>query len=138
MQIPEPLRVLWKAQRERTAKMDIFEIEGIGPLAVLCTWPEELRGCPWIHFIDHQGAQMCLIRGSGNSRNGDVIAGVTWELVAKTDTWLWIETVMSESNPIDGVSRHRFAGPWKRVEEARIPRDLVRRLRHEALLEGFL
>lgn len=86
-------------------------------------------------FIDHQGAQMCLVRGSGNSRNGDVIPGLTWTAVQATQSWLWIERVMSESNPIDGVSRRKKDGPWQCVEECRLPRDLFRALR-EGRREG--
>ena len=74
MNVPDVLRKLWKLQMERSAKADIFEIEGVGLLAIAHTWPELIAGRPWLHFIDHMGAQMCLIRGSGNSRNGDVIA----------------------------------------------------------------
>ena len=55
-------------QAERTAKTDIFEIEGVGPLAIASTWPTLVEGRPWIHFIDRQGAQMTLVRKSGNSQ----------------------------------------------------------------------
>ena len=80
---------------------------------------------------------MCLIRGSGSSRNGDVIAGLTWDAVRSLDSWLWIERVMSKANPIDGVSRGQN-GDWKEIEEARLPRELLRQLRTEALREGLL
>ena len=138
MEVPEPVRLLWRMQKDRSAKADIFEIEGVGPLAICCTWPDFIRGRPWIHFIDHQGAQMCLVRGSGNSRNGDLIAGLTWDRVRELDAWLWVDRVMSASNPIDGVSRKRFEGPWSGIEDAKLHRDLVRLLRQECIREGLL
>ena len=137
MEVPEEVRRMWPMQEGRSAKADIFEIEGVGPSATVTTWPQLIEGCPWLHFIDHQGTQMCLVRGSGNSRNGDVIAGLTWTAVQKTQSWFWMERVMSESNPIDGVSRGRKAGPCLEVEECRLPRVLLRDLRQKGLREGF-
>ena len=137
LKVPTAVRALWKMQRGRTAKKDIFEIEGIGPLAVMCQWPDLIRGRPWIHFIDHQGAQMVLIRGSGNSANGDVISGLTWRKVSKLEAWLWVERVASSSNPIDGVSRGNFEGPWACVEDAFLLRELIQELRKEAHREGL-
>ena len=137
MQIPNEVRRIWRMQEGRSAKADIFEIEGVGPLAIATTWPTVIQGCPWLHFIDHQGAQMCLVRGSGNSRNGDVIAGLTWTAVQNTQSWLSMERVMSESNPIDGVSRGRVDGPWQYVEEYQLPRLLLQDLRREGRREGL-
>ena len=137
MEIPTEVRRMWRMQEGRSSKADIFEIEGVGPLAIATTWPMLIQGRPWLHFIDHQGAQMCLVRGSGNSRNGDVISGLTWTAVQATQSWLWLERVMSESNPIDGVSRGVKDGPWQSVEECRLPRVLLQALRREGRREGL-
>lgn len=69
--------------------------------------------------------------------NGDVIAGLTWETVAQLQTWLWIERVMSASNPIDQVGRKNFEG-WDEFETARLPRVLLRRLRQEVMREKIM
>ena len=37
VKVPEVVRSLWRLQEQRSAKADIFEIEGIGPLAVAHT-----------------------------------------------------------------------------------------------------
>jgi len=66
MDIPAAVRNLWASQRkdESGELYDIQEIEGIGPLLVLTTWPDILRGSLWLHFIDNNGALSCLIKGS--------------------------------------------------------------------------
>ena len=82
-------------------------------------------------------AVMCLIRGSGSSRNAGAIAGSTLDAVRSLDSWLWIEQVMSKAIPINGVSRGQN-GDWKVIEDARLPRELLRQLRTEALRERVL
>ena len=87
------LRMLWHFQKERSktgAQTDIFEIEAIGPLIALLTWPQLLADRPWIHFIDNTAAQGALIKGSSNSLNGDIIAGETWGFIRKVRCWLWM------------------------------------------------
>ena len=76
----------------------IFEIEAIGPYLAAIIWPSLLADQPWIHFIDNKAAQSALIKGSSNSRTGDVIAGETWNLFRELRSWLWVERVAS--NPI--------------------------------------
>ena len=52
--------VRWSKQRENTTQhpqRDIFEIEAVGSLMVLATWPGQLRGCRWLHFIDNVASQ---------------------------------------------------------------------------------
>ena len=49
MKTPEVLREVW-IQIESRLRMsssyeDIFQLEAIGPLIALCTWPELLSGC---------------------------------------------------------------------------------------------
>ena len=54
VKVPDVVRSLWRLQEQRSAKADIFEIEGIGPVAIAHTWLELLRGRPWLHVIDHR------------------------------------------------------------------------------------
>ena len=60
LEVPDELRMLWNLQKERSktgVQTDIFEIEAIGPLIALLTWPQLLADRPWIHFIDNNTAQ---------------------------------------------------------------------------------
>ncbi|MGB1192278.1 MAG: hypothetical protein ACPG3T_05100, partial [Pseudomonadales bacterium] len=58
LKVPRELRLTWAKQRHRhsTDFRDIFEVEAIGPLVILATWPGLLRGALWIHFIDNVAA----------------------------------------------------------------------------------
>ena len=110
---------------------DIFEVEAIGPLVILATWPGLLRGALWIHFIDNVAAQAALIKGSSSVMSGDIIVGRTWEMVARERIIPWFDRVDSESNPVDGLSRGRQQGPWKYVQDGVLPKELLRQLRTE-------
>ena len=59
----------------------------------------------------------------------DAVVGLTWEYVAKLRVLPWFDRVDTKSNPVDGLSRGRLAGPWQ-IIDLRVPmRDLDRVLR---------
>ena len=142
LEIPNELRMLWDLQKERSKtgiQTDIFEIEAIGPLIALLTWPQLLADRPWIHFIDNNAAQSALIKGSSNSLNGDIIAGETWNLIRKVRCWLWMDRVASKSNPIDGVSRKQWEcdhtipaeHQWSSVKRIKLPDWILQKMLQE-------
>ena len=114
LDVPKEIRRLWASQRVAASGdlYDIQEIEGIGPLLVLHTWPELLRGSLWLHFIDNNGALSCLIKGSASCIGTDTLVGMTWHTVGKLDVLPWFERVDTKSNPVDGISRKNLDGPW--------------------------
>ena len=134
LRIPREVRMLWSAQRHLTptAGNDIYEIEAVGPLVILATWPGLLAGSLWIHFIDNAAAQASFVRGSSSVISGDDIVGLTWETVAQQRIIPWFDRVESKSNPVDGLSRGRREGPWREVRQGELPRELLRRLRHRS------
>ena len=114
--VPECLRQLWKEQGASAPyDRDIYEIEAIGPLLVLHTWPRILQGALWIHFVDNSAALAAIVRGSSSVWSGDVIVGLTWRVIAELQCTPWFERVESSANPVDGLSRGRMTGPWDKV-----------------------
>ena len=118
MDVPMNIRKLWSAQRAPNdgELHDIQEIEAIGPLIALATWPKILRGSLWLHFIDNNGALSCLVKGSSSCVGTDSIVGYTWKLVEKLDILPWFDRVDSRSNPVDGLSRKDLRGPWQLID----------------------
>ena len=68
LQVPREVRLSWAKQRtsQEESLRDIFEVEAIGPLVILATWPGLLQGCLWLHFIDNVASQAALIKGSSS------------------------------------------------------------------------
>ena len=131
---PREVRLLWAKQQHTSTSTthhltDIFQIEAVGPLAVLATWPNLLRDCLWIHFIDNVAALSALVNGSSSVSSGDVVIGLTWEMIASRCISPWFDRVDSKSNPVDGLSRGRRQGPWSVVQEALLPGRLLQLLR---------
>ena len=110
---------------------DIFEIEGVGPLVILENYPELLKGSMWLHFIDNAAALSCLVNGSSSVCEGDVIIGTTWRRIQGLEVYPWFDRVDTSSNPVDGLSRGRLAGPW-RVSRLAFPGPLLPALRQLA------
>ena len=127
LKVPRELRLLWAQQRARCT--DIFQIEAIGPLVVLATWPELVLDCLWIHFIDNAAALSALVNGSSSVASGDLIVGLAWEVIASRCIYPWFDRVDSKSNPVDGLSRGNWQGPWSAVTPAILPGRLLRQLR---------
>jgi hypothetical protein len=115
--VPLQIRKLWARQRLAASGdlYDIQEIEGIGPLLVLTTWPDILANSVWIHFIDNNGALACLVKGNSSCLGTDTIVGMTWHSISKLNTLPWFDRVDTKSNPVDGLSRKKLDGPWKIV-----------------------
>ena len=57
--------------------------------------------------------------------------GETWRKIAELDVIPYFDRVASESNPVDGLSRGRWGGPWKQVLTAKLPVNLERLLEEE-------
>ena len=86
----------------------------------------------WLHFIDNVAAEYSIIRGSSSVEAGDIVIGLTWKKIQELNTFMYVDRVASESNPVDGLSRGRMGGPWKQVLKAALPNDLLVQLRAAA------
>ena len=86
--IPPELRRIWNTKfGTDDIGNDIYLIEAVGPLVLLCTFPKVLKNSLWLHFIDNTSAQSSLVRGSSSVYSGDHIIGLTWEMSAKLGTY---------------------------------------------------
>ena len=122
-EVPEILRKQWRVIQGSKDFEDIFLVEALGPLLLLCAFPKLLRNCLWIHFIDNSAAEASLIRGASSSDLGDHVVGLTWATIQKRQLWAYFDRVSSKANPVDGLSRRRFHGPWEGVTELPFPLD---------------
>ena len=131
MRIPDDVRQLWAHQKARSTELfDIQEIEGIGPLIIITTWPQVLRNSLWVHYIDNNGALACLVKGGSSVSGTDSVVGLTWTRITSLGTLPWFDRVDTKSNPVDGLSRGDVRGPWKLVQ-LRFPGSSLRAaLRH--------
>ena len=131
LEVPDEVRGLWSRQRASSSGEDeyndIIEIEGIGPLLILHTWPWLVKDALWIHFIDNNGALGALVKGSSSVHEQDLIVGATWSLIASVRSLVWFDRVDSASNPVDGLSRKNFAGVWQ-WREIFFPASLLNQL----------
>ena len=138
--VPWPIRRLWALQSARIFKgadqRDIFEIEAIGPLVAFEMWPELFVDMLWIQFIDNAAAQASLIRGSSSVESGDAIVSLTSKRIVGLRCLPWFDRVASLSNTVDGLSRGRLEGPWRAVQQARVPRGLLPLIHAELKLAG--
>ena len=130
VKVPREVRMYWSACASSAPANDIYEIEAIGPLVVLATWPRLLQGCLWIHFLDNAAAQAAYVKGSSSVHSGDLLVGWAWEIVARRRLFPWFDRVDTKSNPVDGLSRGRMEGPWDAVATGRFPEGLLQALRH--------
>ena len=64
-----------------------------------------LQHCLWVHYIDNNGALAALINGSSSVLQADLIVG-------KQEVLPWFDRVDTKANPVDGISRRQFDGPW--------------------------
>lgn len=124
MDRPRPLRRLWKLQRQfaqTSLDTDIFQNEALGPAIIFHMRGSYLQDEMWVHCIDNIAAQPCILKESSSCRSGVCIAATTSDLVAQRRCWLWCDRVESKSNPVDGLWRRQFDGPWDTVGDARLP-----------------
>ena len=127
-QVPDELRLLWTQRQSLGDAKDIFEIEAVGPLLVLWNWGCRFKSHLRIHFIDNEGSLAALAKGSSSVLSGELIVGMTHELVAQHGIVSWFDRVDSSSNPVDKLSRGSMDGPWKLVR-IHFPPALRSRLR---------
>ena len=128
MRTPQALRRLWARQKESSAEgHDIYEIEALGPILVLATWPLLLKDRLWIHFIDNSNALTALVKGGSSVHSADVLAAWVSSKVAELGIIPWYDRVDTKSNPVDGLSRGRLEGPWELVKLV-FPMDLKEQL----------
>ena len=112
---PNSIRKLWGRQANAEHR-DIFQIEAIGPLALLCTFPEYFRDAVWLHFIDNDAALATLVKGSSSVLSGEVITAYTHSRCSAIGLWSWFDRVAGADNPVDGLSRGKMEGPWQLVD----------------------
>ena len=129
MKVPREVRRYWRPSVDGADPRDIFEIEAIGPLVVLATWPRLMQGRRWIHFIDNAGAQCAYVKGSSSVHSGDLIVGAAWSIIARRRLMPWFDRVDTSSNPVDGLSRGKMEGPWREVLKGLLPAELLAELR---------
>jgi len=114
-EVPSIVRDRWQKADGNEIRNDICFVEALGPLLLLIAFPNVLKDCLWIHFIDNTAAEASLIRGSSSVEVGDHIVGLTWTMIQKQRLWAYFDRVESKANPVDGLSRRRFNGPWDQV-----------------------
>ena len=125
-EVPLVMRQLWARRAGATPPFnDIFLIEALGPLILLCTFPNVFKECMWLHFIDNEAAQHSLVKGSSSIASGDAIVGETWRRIQALHCWAYFDRVESEANPVDGLSRGARIGPWTQVHKAIIPEAVL-------------
>jgi len=122
-EVPNMIRDQWRVIQQSEKFEDIFLVEALGPLLLLKAFPKVLRNCLWIHFIDNEAAEASLVRGASSSDLGDHVVGLTWSLIQKHHLWAYFDRVSSKANPVDGLSRRCFQGPWERVVQLPFPVD---------------
>ena len=122
-EVPDIVRDQWRWVSGYEEYQDIFLVEALGPLVLLLSFPKALRDCLWTHYIDNSAAEASLVRGASSSDLGNHIVGLTWSLIHKRRIWPYFCRVQSKANPVDGLSRRRFNGPWERVHVRPFPLD---------------
>ena len=75
-------------------------------------------------FIGNAGALSCLVNGGSSVESGDTITDMTWSRIAAIRCFPCFDRVDSASNPVDGLSRGKLAGPWN-MEPIRFPGELI-------------
>ena len=81
------------------------QAELIAVLALLLTFPEEVRGARLVLFEDNTPALDNMLSGAASDDDSKAIVGAIWLLLGVLGTEVWIEWVASESNPADSFSR---------------------------------
>ena len=143
LEVPYEVRKLWASQKAHALAhssseeefRDIIEIEAVGPLVMLHSWPEIFFESLWMHYIDNNSALGGLVKGSSSVLQKDIIIGHTWALISHLHVCAWFDRVDSASNPVDGLSRKDFSGMWS-WSPVSLPSALLsdlRRAAHHAL-----
>ena len=115
--VPETWLQEWSRGGSRSTA--IMEIEGVGPLLALSTWPSLLENGLWVHFLDNESAMFSLIRGSSRADSLNRIVHLTWDLCRQRRLYPWWDRVATKDNPVDQASRRNMADlydqRWLRV-----------------------
>ena len=69
-------------------------------------------------------ALTALINGSSSVLQADLIEGETWARVARQRVLPWFDKVDAKANPVDGISRQKFDGPWL-FRPVRFPKQIL-------------
>ena len=108
----------WSRQGSRGSI--ITEVEALGPLLALCTWPHILKDALWIHFVDNEAAKFSLIKGSSLAVDTHDIVHMTWEFCMQRRLYPWWDRVSTKDNPVDQASRRNlkdlYSQGWQIVE----------------------
>ena len=107
VELPE----VWRQRWQQWKTVDINEVEAVGPLIALSTWPHLQQGL-WIHWIDNTSAQNTLVRGASSTEALNDIGQATWDETRRRRLYLWVERVPTKDNPIDAASRRDFRDLW--------------------------
>ncbi len=83
---------------------DIAEIEAVGPILALATWPQLTNGL-WIHFIDNDNAHNLMITGASGAEHLNRLGHLLSWQVRERRLYLWSEYVNTHDNPTDMASR---------------------------------
>ena len=127
MEVPERVRRHWSGYVDETGTYnDIFLVEALGALVLLVTFPKVIKDALWLHYSDNSAAEASLIRGSSSLEHGDVVVGLTWSMIQSSRLWAYFDRVESKSNPVDGLSRGDFSGPWENVHVIKFPMAALR------------
>ena len=129
--VPDWLRAMWAKCAKREQYRDIFLVEGVGPLLLLIAFPRRMRNALWIHFIDNEGSEASLVKGSSSMEAADHVVGLTWEKIAQRCLTPYFGRVESEANPVDKLSRGDARGPWREVVNLPFPTDELKKLADE-------
>ena len=82
----------------------------------------------WLHFIDNDGALVCLVSGCSKSTSLSAVVDYTQAQIPVLGSWPWFERVPSKCNIVDGPSRKNFStspvNDWVR-DSAQLPEPLL-------------
>jgi hypothetical protein len=98
------MRNMWATLAGVPDYKDIFLVEAIGPILLLCTFSRLMRNALWIHYVDNESAEASLISGTSALPAADHIVGLTWEICARRSLLPYFDRVESKANPVDGLS----------------------------------
>ena len=112
---------MWATMADIEDYKDIYLVEAIGPLLLLFTFPKAMRRALWVHYVDNESAEACLVSGSSALEAADHITGLTWETCAMRTLMPYFSRVESSANPVDKLSRGVMHGPWPGVEPGVFP-----------------
>ena len=129
--VPNSIRAMWGQMAGIKDYKDIFLIEAVGPLLLLCTFPRLMRNALWLHFVDNESAEASLVSGTSALAAADHVVGLTWEICAQRRLIPYWDRVESKANPVDLLSRGDKEGPWRGVVEGKLPEEELEKLAEE-------